>query len=69
MNGTVFGAVAKSDMHDFKIIHPPQELIKKFNSFTEGMYKAIWHNTKQYQKTSKICDALLPKLMSGEIRS
>ena len=66
--GTIFGSVTKDDVHDFQIIKPPTNLIKKFNSFTDIIYKTTWDANKEIHELEKIRDLLLPKLMSGEIR-
>jgi len=65
--GTVFGAITKDDLHDFKIIKPPLDLIEKFNSNTQSTYEIISDNTEQIFSLSKIRDSLIPKLTSGEI--
>ncbi|CAG1006068.1 hypothetical protein METP2_03720 [Methanosarcinales archaeon] len=66
--GTVFGSVTKSDVHDFKVILPPETLRNWFGSLVETLDKQITINEKQSRTLAAIRDALLPKLMSGEIR-
>ncbi|HHT9126685.1 MAG TPA: restriction endonuclease subunit S [Candidatus Brocadiia bacterium] len=67
--GTVFGSVTKSDVHDFKIILPPEVLLDKFCSPVERLDKQILSNVKQSRNLAAIRDSLLPKLMSGKIRA
>ena len=66
--GTVFGAMTKDDLHDLKIITPPNELIKKFNSCTNVLFKTIKKNAEYITRLIYLKQLLLPKLMSGEIR-
>ncbi|MFZ3170177.1 MAG: restriction endonuclease subunit S [Candidatus Methanoperedens sp.] len=66
--GTVFGSVTKSDVHDFKVILPSETLRNWFGSLVETLDKQITINEKQSRTLATIRDSLLPKLMSGEIR-
>jgi type I restriction enzyme S subunit len=66
--GTVFGSVTKSDVHDFKVILPPETLRNWFGSLVESLDKQIATNEKQSQTLAAIRYVLLPKLMSGVIR-
>jgi restriction endonuclease S subunit len=65
---TRFGSVGKSDVHGFKVVLPPEYFRERFGSFVEPFDKHIANNEKQSQILISIRDALLPKLMSGEIR-
>ncbi|GFO97030.1 restriction modification system DNA specificitydomain-containing protein [groundwater metagenome] len=66
--GTVFGSVNKADVNDFKVILPSETLRNNFGSLMEPLDKQIMNNEKQSRTLTTIRDALLPKLMSGEIR-
>ncbi len=66
--GTVFGSVTKSDVHDFKVILPPDALRNQFGLLMESLDKQIATNENQSRTLAALRDALLPKLMSGEIR-
>lgn len=50
-----------------KIVVPDDRLIKEFNSRVDCMFKQIISNQKQSLTLAAIRDALLPKLLSGEI--
>ncbi len=52
----------------FQIILPTEDLIKKYNDFTTPMIHQIKMNSKQSRTLASIRDALLPKLLSGEIK-
>jgi type I restriction enzyme S subunit len=67
-DGTIFGAVTKNNINDFKIIIPPPELIIRFNLLTNPLYAKIWNNNLLIRTLTEIRDSLLPKLMSGEIK-
>ena len=66
--GTVFGSVTKSDVHDFKVVVPPKTMRDIFASLIEPMNEAISNSEKQSRSLMAIRDSLLPKLMSGKIR-
>jgi type I restriction enzyme, S subunit len=67
-DGTVYGAVTKDDVLNFKIVKPKLEKIISFNQIADPLYHNIWKNNEQIQSLTKTRDTLLPKLMSGEIR-
>ena len=66
--GTVFGSVTKSDVHDFKVVIPPQPLLKRFASLIGPSDETISNNEKQSRSLALVRDSLLPRLMSGKIR-
>jgi type I restriction enzyme, S subunit len=66
-NGTVFGSMNKDDLNGFKLIISPIELRIKFNNIMKPIYNLIWKNNLNHQSLTQTRDALLPKLMSGEI--
>jgi hypothetical protein len=47
---------------------PPDKVFEKFNSLIEPIFDKIKINSKEIKVLEKTRDALLPKLMSGEIR-
>ena len=49
------------------IILPPAELVEKFNAFCHSIFNVIFANGLQNEQLADMRDALLPKLMSGEI--
>ncbi len=66
--GTVFGSATKTDVQNFSVIVPTAEVISRFNEVVFSMDEAIKSNEMQPLTLSSIRDALLPKLLSGEIR-
>lgn len=66
--GTVFGAATKTDVQKFSVIFPPTEIISRFNQVVFPVDQVIKNNETQSHTLATIRDALLPKLLSGEIR-
>lgn len=66
--GTVFGSATKIDVQNFSIIVPLIKAISGFNKVVFPMDETIKNNEMQSLTLASIRDALLPKLLSGEIR-
>lgn len=66
--GTVFGCINKNDFHRIKYFVPPPQLVGKFEEVTFPINQSIENNILQTSTLSATRDALLPKLLSGEIR-
>lgn len=66
--GTTLSSVNQETLKNIKIVIPDQVTLKKFNGLIKPIFKQISINCLQNQTLSSIRDALLPKLMSGEIR-
>lgn len=47
---------------------PPLEVIKEFDRIIKPLISNIYENELENETLSSLRDALLPKLMSGEIR-
>jgi type I restriction enzyme S subunit len=62
------GNISNTDIERVEIIVPNKETIEKFKFLTRGFFELWISNLQQNQTLSAIRDALLPKLMSGEIR-
>jgi len=65
--GTVFGSISKSDFQSLKITIPPQTIVDKFQDEAKPIDDKVIGNTIQIRTLEKMRDALLPKLMSGEV--
>ena len=46
---------------------PPVELVEEFDAFCHSIFDVIFANGLQNEKLANMRDALLPKLMSGEV--
>ncbi len=66
--GSVFDTVTASTFNDLNILIPKSNLIKDFENQIISVFQKNLLNKKQIQTLTKIRDALLPKLMSGQIR-
>lgn len=68
-NGTT--GIKNLDINGFidkeEIVLPPKELIDKFDDFCQSIFDQIFKNGISTEKLSETRDALLPKLMSGEL--
>lgn len=66
--GTVFGSMGKKDFHAIRYVVPPEEKVKDFESLVGPLDQLIDNNEQESRTLAAIRDALLPKLLSGEIR-
>jgi type I restriction enzyme S subunit len=66
--GTVFGSINKDAFLRINCVNPHSLLVDKFESTTSPLDQAIENNEQQSKTLTAIRDALLPKLISGEIR-
>jgi len=66
--GTVFGSISKKDLERISITIPPAELIEKFNEVGGSLEVKVHHNEESINNLKVTRDALLPKLMSGQVR-
>jgi type I restriction enzyme S subunit len=66
--GTVFGSITKADFENLQVIIPPVEKVKEFEKFCFPIDEMIENNEKQSRTLAALRDALLPKLMRGEVR-
>ena len=66
--GTVFGAINKTQFESLKTIEPMPEVVREFGSIVLSWDKYIRSNTAESRNLADQRDALLPKLISGELR-
>lgn len=66
--GTATLNLNKGDFSNIKILIPDKGIIKPFNGSIEPIFSQILDNQKESLTLAQIRDALLPKLLSGEIR-
>jgi len=66
--GTVFGSITKADFENLQVIIPPVEKVKEFEKFCFPIDEMIENNEQQSRTLAALRDALLPKLMRGEVR-
>lgn len=66
--GSTQPLIRQSDVKEIDVVLPPKEVLKEFESFTEGIFRKIKSNRTQIRTLTELRDTLLPKLMSGEVR-
>ncbi|HOP08410.1 MAG TPA: restriction endonuclease subunit S [candidate division Zixibacteria bacterium] len=66
--GTKMPRTNWTDMSNYETVLPPTELAEAFSKFITPMTEKIISNIHESQTLAAIRDALLPKLMSGEVR-
>lgn len=66
--GTVFGAISKSDFEKMETEIPSKSDLEKIQSLLKPIDDKVISNSKQIQTLVNLRETLLPKLMSGEIR-
>ena len=65
---SIVTAINSRMIKDLKILVPDKYILDKFDIVIKDVFKKIKNNTSQIQSLEKTRDALLPKLMSGNIR-
>ncbi len=68
ITGTTQLKINQTNLLSIPIIIPNESILKKFNQSVSPVFSNILENEKSISILTKIRDALLPKLMSGEIR-
>lgn len=66
-NGTTFLEISKRNFRPIQLLIPPKDILCKFSRLTEPIYRRIVCNEKEIRTLAALRDALLPKLISGEI--
>jgi type I restriction enzyme S subunit len=65
--GTIFGCINKGDFQRIKFIAPPPQLVLEFEKMAFPADQTIENQILQSRMLAAIRDALLPKLLSGDI--
>ena len=67
-NGTTINMLPKDALEMPLLVVPPDELVKKFTALAEAVHTKIEANLEESRMLAALRDALLPKLLSGELR-
>lgn len=67
-HGTVFETITRQTFDGVEIIVPPAIIAQKFDVIIQSHLEKIRNNLMESRTLAQMRDALLPKLMSGEIR-
>jgi type I restriction enzyme S subunit len=65
--GTVFGSINKNDMANLPVLIPSEDMLAQFEELVKPMDDAIETNYMEICHLQATRDALLPRLMSGEL--
>lgn len=66
--GTVFGSISKKDFHSLACVAPTFSIVSCFEKLLAPMDRQIYTQTFESRTLTSLRDALLPKLISGEMR-
>jgi type I restriction enzyme S subunit len=66
--GTVFGSISKKDFHAIPCLVSPLAVVRAFEALLEPVDSRIEMLARETETLAALRDALLPKLISGEIR-
>lgn len=66
--GTLFGSISGEGFRNIKIAIPSPEIVAEFERKMRSVDQTIENNESQIKNLAAIRDALLPKLLSGELR-
>jgi type I restriction enzyme, S subunit len=67
-HGSVFETITRSTFDCIEVIQPPDGLLLAYEQLARSLFDRILLNQRQNETLAGLRDALLPKLMSGEIR-
>jgi len=67
-DGTIFTAVTKKDMEGIRIVEPIEAVGVGYESLASAIDRQIGLNDRESRTLTETRDALLPKLLSGEVR-
>lgn len=67
-NGSTFLEISKSNFRQIEVVRPDGAVMKKFDAYVRPWYRRIVANEHETATLITMRDALLPKLISGEIR-
>jgi type I restriction enzyme S subunit len=68
VHGAVFDTITRDTLNNIETIISSDKIIGLFETIIKPVFQKILQNNFQIQTLSKLRDALLPKLMKGEIR-
>jgi type I restriction enzyme S subunit len=66
--GTTVKHTSPGRIKSFKFVLPPESLMQKFGNVAGAWHELAAHNRKESRTLAALRDALLPKLLSGELR-
>lgn len=67
VTGAVQPKISQANLRSIQVVVPPQHELDAFNELIRPLFEQIRQNQDQSKALTSLRDALLPKLMSGEI--
>jgi type I restriction enzyme S subunit len=67
-NGSTFLEISKSNFRPIPVVKPPPEVFSAFDGMARPLYERVVLNERESRTLAAQRDALLPKLLSGEVR-
>jgi type I restriction enzyme S subunit len=67
-NGTTFQEISKANFRPLRIVVPPKSALDDFSQLIEPLHQKTVSNLRESLMLAALRDALLPKLLSGELR-
>ena len=65
---TTMGHIQRHHLSDAKVLVPPSVLLRAMGSIVDPIIESTWRRAVQSRTLTALRDALLPKLISGELR-
>ena len=66
--GSTQPLLTQTDLRHITFVHPGDTMVRRFHALVEPLYVKLGHNKRESRTLAAIRDALLPKLLSGELR-
>jgi type I restriction enzyme S subunit len=67
-NGSTFLEISKSSFRTIRVVSPSSPIMNAFDRISRPMYRKVVENERESRTLAALRDALLPKLIRGEIR-
>ena len=67
-NGSTFLEISKSSFRPIRVASPSSPIMNAFDRISRPMYRKVVENERESRTVAALRDALLPKLIRGEIR-
>ncbi len=68
-SGTTFPEISKQNFRPIPALVPPQKVIEAFDKTVSSLYAQITLNLQESRTLTELRDALLPRLLSGQLRA
>jgi type I restriction enzyme S subunit len=66
-NGSTFQEISKSNFRPLRVIVPSEPVLEQFAKLADSLYRQMVANERESRTLAALRDALLPKLISGEL--